>query len=145
MNCFLVKSVNISERKGEPKRPVDKILCQKDHGIAGDGHAGVGLRQVSLLAFEDIAAMAARGALVKCGSFAENITTEGISLPALPIGTRLSIGTAELEITQIGKECHNGCAIRQQAGDCIMPRQGVFAKVIKEGEIKRGDSGTYGV
>jgi MOSC domain-containing protein YiiM len=145
MNHFRVKSVNISERKGEPKRPVDKILCQKDLGVYGDGHAGGGLRQVSLLAFEDIAAMAARGAPVNCGSFAENITTEGISVSVLPIGTRLSIGTAELEITQIGKECHNNCAIRQQIGDCVMPRQGVFAKVIKEGEIKRGDSGTYGV
>jgi MOSC domain-containing protein YiiM len=145
MNSFRVKSVNISEHKGGPKRPVDKIFCQKDLGVVGDSHAGPGLRQVSLLGFEDIAAMAARGAPVECGSFAENITTEGIGLAALPIGTRLTIGKAELEIAQIGKKCHTGCAIRQQVGDCIMPRQGVFAKVIKEGEIKRGDSGTYGV
>lgn len=145
MNCFSVKSVNISGRKGEPKRPVEKIVCKKDLGIAEDGHAGPGLRQVSLLAFEDIEALQAKGAKIDCGDFAENITTRGINLTALPLGTRLTIGTAELEITQIGKECHTGCAIRQQTGDCIMPRQGVFAKVIKEGEIKHGDTGTYGV
>jgi len=145
MKRFSVKSVNISERKGEPKLPVEKVICKKNHGVAGDGHAGPGLRQVSLLAFEDITAMRARGAPVDCGDFAENITTEGIGLAALPVGTRLTIGKAELEITQIGKECHTGCAIRRQIGDCLMPRQGVFAKVIKEGEIKRGDSGTYSV
>ena len=145
MKRFSVKSVNISENNGDPKRPVEIIICKKDHGVVGDSHAGPGLRQVSLLAFEDIAAMRARGAPVDCGSFAENITTEGIGLAALPVGTRLTIGKVELEIAQIGKECHTGCAIRQQIGDCVMPRHGVFAKVIKEGEIKRGDSGTYRV
>ncbi|MBN2036439.1 MAG: hypothetical protein JW768_06820 [Chitinispirillaceae bacterium] len=143
MNRFTVKSVNVSTQRGSIKRPVDVIICKKEHGVLGDGHAGPGLRQISLLAYEDIESMRAAGATVDCGDFAENITTTGIDLASLPIGARLTFEQTELEITQIGKECHSGCAIMRQVGYCIMPRRGVFAKVVKEGEIRRGSAGTY--
>jgi cyclic pyranopterin phosphate synthase len=140
---FTIKSVNTSERKGIPKRPVEEITCAENFGINGDCHAGPWHRQVSLLAYEDIETMRAAGANVNCGDFAENITTSGIDLAGLPIGSRLIIDTVELEITQIGKECHNGCAIRQRTGDCVMPRRGVFAIVITGGRISRESTGTY--
>ena len=137
-----VVSVNISEKKGTVKKPVDSIEVKKDHGIVGDAHAENWHRQISLLADESIEKMRSRMPQVSLlpGVFAENITTQGISLFTLPIGTRLKVGDTLLEITQIGKECHMGCEIRTITGDCVMPREGVFAVVVEEGAIKPGDS-----
>lgn len=145
LNTFAIVSVNISRTKGTIKEPVPQILLKPGHGVEGDAHAGPGHRQVSLLAQEDIDAMRAKGASVSDGSFAENITTRGMDLPALPVGTRLTIGGCVLEISQIGKQCHTGCAIMKQVGDCVMPKRGVFAIVINEGVIKNGDTGTYDI
>ena len=144
MKTFTIVSVNISDRKGIPKKPVDRIFLKKKLGIEGDAHAGDWHRQVSLLAREDIDFMNRKGAGVACGDFAGNITTRGIVLHQLPVGTRLKIGSALLEVTQIGKECHQGCAIMQQVGDCIMPKRGIFAKVIEEGEVSSEHIGYYG-
>ena len=142
---FEIVSLNVSRDKGTVKRPVEKLTLLEGLGIEGDAHAGAGSRQVSLLADEDIDTMrAALGTLVP-GTFAENITTRGVDLPSLPIGTRLEIGEAVLEISQVGKECHDGCAIREKAGDCVMPRRGVFASVIKGGEITVEDTGYYDI
>lgn len=145
MKPFRVVSVNLSERTGEKKRPVDSIVLRENHGVVGDAHAGDWHRQVSLLAQEDIDTMRARGADVAAGDFAENITTEGVVLAALPVGSRIRIGETELEVTQIGKECHKGCAIMQQVGDCIMPRRGIFAKVVAGGTVSRESTGSYGI
>ena len=134
-----VKAVCISENKGERKTPVESVQLREDHGIVGDAHAGDWHRQVSLLASESIDKMRALGLDVDSGDFAENITTTGIDLVSLPIGTRLQIGGTLLEVTQIGKECHNRCAIYYQAGDCVMPKEGIFARVITGGAIKPGD------
>lgn len=130
----------ISAAKGERKRPVDSVELREDHGIVGDGHAGPGHRQISLLAIESIAKMQALGLDVDKGDFAENLTTEGIDLPTLPIGTRLRVGESLLEVTQIGKECHTRCAIYHQAGDCVMPKEGIFARVLQGGQLRAGDS-----
>ena len=138
MNAQLV-AVCISENKGERKTPVKQIELRENHGIVGDAHAGDWHRQVSLLAKESIAKMRAMGLDVDNGDFAENLTTEGIDLPKLPIGTKLQIGASLLEVTQIGKECHTRCAIYHQAGDCVMPKEGIFAKVLHGGVIKPGD------
>lgn len=136
-----VLAVNISERKGIVKKPVDQIVLKKDHGIVGDAHAGNWHRQVSLLADESIETMRDRSPIdLDPGIFAENITTEGVDLKNLPVGSRLKIGDTVLEITQIGKKCHNDCEIKQQVGTCVMPTQGVFAIVIEEGTIRPGDS-----
>jgi MOSC domain-containing protein YiiM len=134
-----VLAVCISEKKGERKKPVESVELRENHGIIGDGHAGDWHRQVSLLAQESIDKMRAMGLDVSAGDFAENITTSGIDLVSLPIGSRLQIGGALLEVTQIGKECHTRCAIYYQAGDCVMPKEGIFAKVITGGVIKPGD------
>lgn len=134
-----VISVNVSTAKGERKKPVEVVELQTEHGIAGDGHAGPWHRQVSLLASESIAKMQARGLDVGSGAFAENITTMGIDLVGLPVGSRLAVGPALLEITQIGKVCHERCAIYYQAGDCVMPREGVFARVVRGGKVRPGD------
>lgn len=134
-----VKAVCISENKGERKKPVDAVTLRENHGIVGDAHAGDWHRQVSLLAQESIDKMRALGLDVTAGDFAENITTEGIELVPLPIGSRLQIGETLLEVTQIGKECHTRCAIFYQAGDCVMPKEGIFVKVITGGVIKPGD------
>jgi MOSC domain-containing protein YiiM len=144
MQLFEIVSLNVSEAKGLPKRPVEKVRLVENHGIEGDAHAGPWHRQVSLLASEDVALMQAKGADVDYGDFAENITTSGIELFSLPVGSQLKIGDALLEVTQIGKECHKGCAIMQKVGDCIMPRRGIFAKVIIGGEVTRESTGTYG-
>lgn len=130
-----VISVNISEKKGTIKSPVPQIELKKNHGIVGDAHAGNWHRQVSLLAVESLEKMKEKIPSLKPGDFAENIMTEGISLHTLPIGTLLSIGECELEVTQIGKECHKGCEIRNITGECIMPTEGIFAIVRKEGTI----------
>lgn len=135
----LVKAVCISENKGERKKPVESVELRENHGIVGDGHAGDWHRQVSLLAQESIDKMRAMGLDVNAGDFAENITTTGIDLVSLPIGSRLQVGETLLEVTQIGKECHTRCAIYYQAGDCVMPKEGIFAKVITGGTIRPGD------
>lgn len=129
----------VSDSKGERKTPVEQVELRPEHGIIGDAHAGDWHRQVSLLAQESIAKMQALGLDVDKGDFAENLTTEGIDLVHLAIGTRLKVGAALLEVTQIGKECHNRCAIYEQAGDCVMPKEGIFARVIAGGVIKPGD------
>lgn len=135
-----VVAVNISQKKGTVKRSLDKALLKKDFGIEGDAHAGNWHRQISLLAQESVDKMTALGIKdLTPGKFAENITTRGIELHTLPVGTRLSIGEVLLEVTQIGKECHQHCEIYQQVGMCIMPVEGIFAKVINEGAIKAGD------
>jgi len=134
-----VLAVCISENKGERKKPVEAVELRENHGIVGDGHAGDWHRQVSLLAQESIDKMRAMGLDVNAGDFAENITTSGIDLVSLPIGTRLQVGKTLLEVTQIGKECHTRCAIYYQAGDCVMPKEGIFAKVISGGTIRPGD------
>lgn len=136
----IVKAVCISEKKGIQKHDIGKAYLRADHGIEGDAHAGNWHRQVSLLAAESVAKVQkALDFELKSGDFAENILTEGIELYTLPIGTRMKLGEAEGEVTQIGKECHHGCAIRELAGDCVMPREGIFVKITKSGNIKTGD------
>lgn len=135
-----VVAVCISEQKGERKKPVHEVAVQENFGIVGDAHAGDWHRQISLLAMESIKKMQAKGLDVTTGDFAENITTEGIDLPSLPLGTKLAIGDTLTEVTQIGKECHTRCAIYHQAGDCVMPREGIFVKVLRGGSLKTGDA-----
>ncbi|MDX9696755.1 MAG: MOSC domain-containing protein [Bacteroidales bacterium] len=141
MNTIKVVSVNISEKKGTIKKPVD-LINLTDMGVEKDAHAGDWHRQVSLLGKESIEKFEiVLGRKIEYGEFAENITTEGIVLHTMNPGEKLIIGDVELEITQIGKECHgNGCAIFSQVGKCVMPKEGVFAKVIKPGKVKAGDS-----
>ena len=135
-----VISVNISEKKGEQKHPVREIQLKLRHGIVGDAHAGDWHRQISLLAEESIDSMrAACPVPLGSGMFAENINTRGIDLKNLPVGTRLRMGETEVEVTQIGKECHSGCAIKRAAGKCVMPTEGIFAVVVKEGIVQAGD------
>jgi len=134
-----VVDVCVSEKKGERKKPVDQVVVRVGHGIVEDAHAGEWHRQISLLAIESIRKMQEKGLDVSSGDFAENITTEGIDLPSLPIGARLAIGETLHEVTQIGKECHTRCAIYHQAGDCVMPREGIFVKVLRGGTIRKGD------
>ena len=134
---FSLLSINVSERVGEQKKPVERAVLREGHGIVGDAHAGSWHRQVSLLAVEDIDTMRGRGIELGFGDFAENMTTRGIDLGSLPVGARLRIGDALLEITQVGKECHQECAIYAAVGDCVMPRKGVFARVIHGGEVDR--------
>jgi len=133
-----VLAVCTSLNKGERKKPVPAIELVPNHGIAGDAHAGDWHRQVSLLAQESIDKMRAMGLSVSAGDFAENITTTGIDLVSLPIGTRFSLGSTLLEVTQIGKECHTRCAIYYQAGDCVMPKEGIFARVLTGGIVTAG-------
>ncbi|MGE5633245.1 MAG: MOSC domain-containing protein [Caulobacteraceae bacterium] len=135
-----VIAVNISEKKGVPKKPIEQGEFRVDHGLVGDAHAGNWHRQVSLLGIESINRMKALGIEGLCtGKFAENLTTEGIELWKLPVGTKLKIGETLQEVTQIGKECHVKCAIFQQIGTCVMPTEGIFTKVLKGGIIKAGD------
>jgi len=135
-----IVSVNLSEKKGTRKIPVPSLTLIENFGVEGDAHASsLWGRQVSLLASESIEKMRASGLDVKEGDFAENITTEGIELISLSVGARLLVGDVLIEITQIGKHCHTKCEIYKLAGDCIMPTEGVFAKVIKGGEIRKGD------
>lgn len=135
-----IVSLNISEKKGVVKVPVGRVEIKVDHGMIGDAHAGNWHRQISLLAKESIDKMINKGFdHLKFGDFAENITTEGIEVHTLLVGTRLKIGECEVEITQIGKKCHSGCEIKKVTGDCVMPREGIFVKVIKEGIINVND------
>jgi MOSC domain-containing protein YiiM len=135
-----VLAVCTSEKKGTRKRNVGVVELRPEWGIVGDAHAADWHRQVSLLAWESIEKMRAVGLDVKEGSFAENITTEGINLVDLPVGSRLRLGETTLEVTQIGKVCHDRCAIYQQAGDCVMPREGIFARVDRGGWVRVGDA-----
>lgn len=138
-----ILAICISERKGEQKHPVDSAELKVDHGIVGDAHAGSWHRQVSLLGQESVNKLQGKlkNVALKPGDFAENILTEGLTLCTLPVGTRLKLGeTSVAEVTQIGKECHRGCAIRQATGDCVMPREGIFVKILVPGNIYPGDS-----
>jgi MOSC domain-containing protein YiiM len=135
-----IMAIAVSKRKGTRKDCVEEALLVKEHGIQGDAHAGAWHRQVSFLAVESIEKAKAAGLSVGFGDFAENIATEGIDWVNVPVGGRFRLGESALvEITQIGKECHKKCAIYYQAGDCIMPREGVFARVIQGGTIRCGD------
>ena len=138
-------SVNISEKRGTQKHSVDFIKLEPDLGIVGDAHAGKWHRQISLLGIESVRKAQEKlkpekGIFLHAGVFAENILTEGICLYELPLGTHFKIGTALCEVTQIGKECHSECEIRKLTGDCVMPREGIFARVLEAGEVKAGDS-----
>jgi MOSC domain-containing protein YiiM len=134
-----VVAISISSEKGVKKTPVESAALIIDHGIEGDAHAGDWHRQISLLGEESIEKMKASGLDVGYGDFAENITTKGLVLYEIPIGAKMRIGKCRVEITQIGKECHDRCAIYKAAGDCVMPREGIFARVLNGGEIKKGD------
>jgi len=135
-----VLAVCTSEKKGVRKRNIQQAELRPDWGIVGDAHAANWHRQVSLLAWESIEKMRALGLNVNAGSFAENITTQGMSLVDLPVGTHLRLGQALVEVTQIGKVCHDRCAIYYQAGDCVMPREGIFVKVHEGGHVQVGDT-----
>lgn len=135
-----VTAVNISEKKGVIKHPIEQGFFKLNHGLEGDAHAGKWHRQVSFLGEESIDKMRATGVEGLCsGKFAENLTTEGITLYELPIGTKIKVGEVVFEVTQIGKDCHLGCEIRTLVGDCVMPREGIFGRVLAEGYIKAGD------
>ena len=135
-----VVAVNISEKKGVVKKPVESITLIEDFGIEKDAHAGKWHRQVSFLAVESIDKMKKQGIdHLDFGVFAENITTDGIELFSIPVGTKLKVGETLFEVTQIGKECHQGCEIRNLVGDCVMPREGIFGRVLKGGVVKAGD------
>jgi MOSC domain-containing protein YiiM len=135
-----VVSINTSKHKGTRKEPVDHVEVRKDHGLNGDAHAGPWHRQISFLASESIESARQKGLKVNSGDFAENITTSGVDWKQIPIGCRLQLGDHVIvEITQIGKECHKKCAIYYQAGDCIMPREGIFGRVIEGGLIRIND------
>ncbi|SHH78038.1 MOSC domain-containing protein [Sporobacter termitidis DSM 10068] len=135
-----VTAVCISDKKGVQKHPVPEITVRKNHGIEGDAHAGDWHRQISLLGEESVDKLRSHFPNLPAGAFAENILTKGITLYELPIGTKLRVGQTLLEVTQIGKECHTSCAIKIVTGDCVMPREGIFAIVLEEGAIKAGDT-----
>ncbi len=135
-----VLSINISEKKSVKKKPVEEAVLIQDKGLEHDAHAEGGIRQVSLLAVESIEKMRQLGLDVNPGDFAENITTEGIDLLSLPLGTRIQIGETVLEVTQHGKICHTRCNIYKTVGDCVMPKEGIFCKILKGGLIKKGYS-----
>ncbi len=134
-----VIALSTSKRKGIPKSNVKSVRLVENYGVEGDVHAGNWHRQVSLLALESIQKIRAKGLKVRPGAFAENITTQFVGIPSLRVNDRIQIGGVELEVTQVGKECHTRCAIYYRAGDCVMPREGVFVKVLKGGTIHVGD------
>ena len=134
-----VVSVNISEKKGTVKREVPEIRLKLRHGILGDAHAGDWHRQISLLAEESVDKMRSLLPGLEPGAFAENINTRGLDLKSLPVGTRLRLGETVVEVTQIGKECHNDCEIKKRTGKCVMPTEGIFAVVVREGTVRKGD------
>ncbi len=136
-----VLAVCISEKKGVQKHPVEEGILRANHGLVGDAHAGTWHRQVSILGTDSVNKLQEKITLkLKPGDFAENILVEGITVYRLPVGTRLRLGTALCEVTQIGKECHFDCAIRKAAGDCVMPREGIFVRVLEDGVVRPGDS-----
>lgn len=134
-----IMAINISEKRGTQKKEIPEATLVKGYGLADDAHGGNWHRQVSLLSFEKISDFNERGAQVGNGAFGENIIVSGIDLRHLPVGSQLTIGQAELVVTQIGKECHTHCQIYARVGDCIMPREGIFAIVVKPGKIRKGD------
>jgi MOSC domain-containing protein YiiM len=134
-----IVSVNLAPAAGMRKAPQAEVVLVPEHGLEGDGHAGEWHRQVSLLALESIQTMRDKGLDVGPGDFAENVTTSGVAVAELPIGTRLQLGRCLVEVTQIGKVCHDHCEIYRQAGDCVMPREGIFARVIEGGRLRAGD------
>ena len=136
-----VAAICISEVRGIQKHEIPEAFFEVDHGIVGDSHAGNWHRQISLLGVESVASLQEKIDFeLKHGAFAENVLVEGMTVYKLPVGTKLAIGEALCEVTQIGKECHADCAIRKAAGDCVMPREGIFVKVLKSGAVKKGDS-----
>lgn len=138
-----IVAVSVSKKKGQKKINMEAVRLIRDHGIDQDAHAGDWHRQVSLLDMQSITKILDKGIDVQPGNFAENITTEGVRLWELPVGTRIQLGGEVLvEVTQIGKECHDRCAIFHQVGDCVMPREGIFAKVLEEGTVRPGDAVT---
>lgn len=135
-----IAAINISDVRGIQKHEIPEAFLKADWGIVGDAHAGHWHRQVSLLSVESVAKLQQKLSFhLEHGAFAENILVDGLAVHTLPVGTKLRIGKALCEVTQIGKECHNDCAIRKAAGDCVMPREGIFVKVLESGEIKTGD------
>jgi len=142
---FIIEAVCLSDKRGEQKHEVDEILLIKDFGIESDAHAGKWHRQVSFLAGEEIDRMKAKGLTLKPGAFGENIVTRGIDWTKVPVGGKIRIGDAELEVTQIGKECKTPCAIYYAAGECIMPTKGIFARVMKGGKVRAQHHGHYRV
>ena len=138
-NAGIIRAICISEKKGTRKHEIQKAALKESWGITGDAHAGRWHRQVSLLGLQQIEAFRKKGAAVSFGEFGENLVVDGFHFRELPVGTRLQTGEVLLEITQIGKECHSHCEIYKVMGDCIMPREGVFARVLRGGEIKPGD------
>jgi MOSC domain-containing protein YiiM len=135
-----IVAISVSDRRGTKKHNVPRAELRVEHGIVGDAHAGPGIRQVSLLGIESVRKMQGHGIEVAPGDFAENVTTEGIEVFSLPIGTRLQLGTSAVgEVTQIGKTCHDRCEIFRTVGDCVMPREGIFIRVLEAGEIRPGD------
>lgn len=135
-----VIAINFSKEKGVIKETIPVGYFEKDYGLVGDAHAGKWHRQVSLLAKESVNKMTEKGVKGLCsGKFAENLTTEGLILHKLSVGTKIRIGETIQEVSQIGKECHNGCAIKAQVGECIMPKEGIFTVVLQSGNIKEGD------
>lgn len=139
-----VLAVCTSHKKGIRKKRVERVRFIEDFGLEADAHGGPWHRQVSLLAWESIEKMRAKGLDVNAGSFAENVTTKGIDLVSLPLGARIELGEEVLlEVTQIGKECHARCAIYALAGDCVMPKEGIFARVLRGGSVKAGDAARY--
>ena len=141
MNTFsgTIKAICLSEKKGTVKCPVDEAIFITEHGLKGDAHAGSWHRQVSFLSWDEIEAFRHRGGHVKLGDFGENIVADGIPFDTLPVGTRLKAGDVYFEITQIGKKCHHHCEIFHRVGDCIMPRKGVFGRVLHGGKLRTGD------
>jgi MOSC domain-containing protein YiiM len=135
-----IKAISVSSERGTPKANVPEADLKEDFGVVGDAHAGSGHRQVSLLALESVETVRRQGVEISPGDFAENLTVEGLDLSALHVGSRLKVGDgAELEVTQHGKQCHGRCAIFERLGDCVMPRDGVFARVRRSGHITVGD------
>ena len=136
-----IEAICISEIRGIQKHEIPEAYLRAGHGIEGDAHAGSWHRQVSLLSVDSVAKLQEKLDFeLKHGAFAENILVEGMAVHTLPVGTRLRIGEALCEVTQIGKECHSDCAIRKAAGDCVMPREGIFVKVLESGRIAKGDA-----
>ena len=140
MSTGEIKAICMSEKKGTGKRPIEEALFITEHGLKGDAHAGDWHRQVSFLALEEIEDFRRRGGEVEFGDFGENIVAEGIAFHQLPVGTRLKAGEVFFEVTQIGKKCHSHCEIFKRVGDCIMPRKGVFGRVLHGGRLKAGDT-----
>lgn len=141
MSQAKVAAICISEVRGIQKHEIPEAFFKADHGIVGDAHAGSWHRQISLLGVESVAKLQEKIDFeLKNGAFAENVLAEGMTVYTLPVGTKLRIGEALCEVTQIGKECHADCAIRKAAGDCVMPREGIFVKVLESGAVKKGDS-----